>query len=420
MTDNGRGKTGWCLLAIGLAAGAAGVWWQDWLLCAAALPALALAVKPRRGALSSGPRWPAWPETPQRPADEEPAVAIDADGPEDEMSVLIGDMLRHGRYGLLLRPAIASTLSEPQTRRARNLLEEAMSLVPEGHVVLGHPAGQFVDAADRARTLPEHRTVWVEAVFIDRHPVTNRQFKQFVDEGGYDQMEIWDTEIWPAVLDFVDKGGATGPRFWTDGDYPPGLDDHPVVGVSWHEAAAYARWVGKRLPTDAEWTKAGSWPVPVAGNKLSQRKYPWGKSMDRTRANLWGAGRNETAPVGRFEGGASVGGVSGLIGNVWEWTASSFSITVPGTSAGAYGALVLPVPMKSVRGGAFDTYFDSQATCHFASGDEPLARKHNIGFRCALGVCDVAGLCMADEDDEDAQADAALTGEADGETTPRQ
>jgi iron(II)-dependent oxidoreductase len=76
--------------------------------------------------------------------------------------------------------------------------------------------------------------------------------------------------------------------------------------------------------------------------------------------------------------------VQQLVGNVWEWTSSSFGIWEP-----AGRKIETTTPLKSIRGGAFDTYFDSQAHCQFQSGESPLARKHNIGFRCALGFCDV-------------------------------
>ena len=186
------------------------------------------------------------------------------------------------------------------------------------------------------------------------------------------------------MLDFVDRTGEPGPRDWENGCYPPRRESHPVVGVSWHEAAAYARWVGKRLSSDAEWVKAGSWPVSLAGDSRLERKYPWGKAMDRRRANLWGSGPDDTVPVDQFPEGVSVGGVYQLIGNVWEWTLGDF----PSRDLSPY-SLAVDVPMKSIRGGAHDTYFESQATCQFQSGEAAITRKHNIGFRCAVGVCDL-------------------------------
>src|SRR4029077_11354675 len=83
--------------------------------------------------------------------------------------------------------------------------------------------------------------------------------------------------------------------------------------------------------------------------------------------------------------GVSVGGIYHLIGNVWEWTADEFLWVATAADQDANSSL-----LKTVRGGAFDTYFDNQATSQFASGENPLGRKHNVGFRCALGICDLA------------------------------
>jgi iron(II)-dependent oxidoreductase len=255
-----------------------------------------------------------------------------------------------------------------------------MCLVPEGDVVLHRGSGL---CAIDGEVGPNSAPVRVEAFYLDRYPVTNEQFRHFVAGGGYEQMAIWDQEIWPAVLDFVDATGHPGPRFWRNGNYPRGEHKHPVVGVSWYEAAAYARWVGKRLATDAEWIKAGSWPVALAGHPLLQRRYPWGEAMDRSRANLWGSGPGRTVSVEEFPSGVSVGGVQQLIGNVWEWTADAFLLEE------AQLPTAERVTLKSLRGGAFDTYLDIQATCHFQSGDSALARKHNIGFRTAISLCDI-------------------------------
>lgn len=226
--------------------------------------------------------------------------------------------------------------------------------------------------------------VHVESMFLDRHAVTNREYRQFVETGGYEQMELWDSSIWPAMVEFVDQTGKYGPHYWNDGRFPAGFDDHPVVGVSWYEASAYARWVGKRLPSDAEWVKAGVWPVSTGGTP-QQRRYPWGDMFDRARANVWGSRGNATLPVDECPGGTSVGGVCQLIGNVWEWTSTHWGVWEPSSKRAE-----TTVPMRSLRGGAFDTYFDSQATCQFQSGDDPLARRRNVGFRCALSWQEVA------------------------------
>jgi iron(II)-dependent oxidoreductase len=118
-----------------------------------------------------------------------------------------------------------------------------------------------------------------------------------------------------------------------------------------------------------------------------QRRFPWGDTMDRDLVNLWGAGPGSTVSVFDLPDGVSVGGIYHLIGNVWEWTTSHF-----GVWDASARRLETASPMKSIRGGAFDTYFDVQATCQFQSGESPIRRKHNIGFRCALAVSDVVPL----------------------------
>jgi iron(II)-dependent oxidoreductase len=288
-----------------------------------------------------------------------------------DTAALVEAMLAEGRFALLLRPQIAGNLSEDLFQQSLRALEQSMALVPDGEVPLGR--GEEVA-----------RTIGVERFFLDRFPVTNRQFYEFVAAGGYEQVALWEPSILPALLDFVDCTGQPGPRYWKHGCYLPAEENHPVVGVSWYEACACARWLGKRLPSDAEWVKAGSWPVSVAPGECHKRKYPWGDTMDRSRANLWGSGPQRIVPVEQFAEGVSVGGVYQLIGNVWEWTSGNFR----GGDHPA-GELTLPVPLKSIRGGAFDTYFDNQATCQFQSGEHPLRRRHNIGFRCAVGVRDL-------------------------------
>jgi iron(II)-dependent oxidoreductase len=194
-------------------------------------------------------------------------------------------------------------------------------------------------------------------------------------------------------LDFVDQTGMPGPRYWHDGQYAAGEGRLPVVGVSWYEAWAFARWVGKRLPTDAEWTKAGAWPVESSPGRIAQRRYPWGESFDVRRAHLYGSGKEGPVAVDEYPGGTSVGGIHQLIGNVWEWTAT------PLVELGD-PSLHISESVISIRGGAFDTYFENQATCHFQSGDLPLSRRPNIGFRLALAMSDLE----APNEDDDSQS----------------
>ena len=302
-----------------------------------------------------------------------------------ELGSLVEQMFSDGRYSLLLRPQIVGDLTQPQLQRAHEMLADEMALVPTGEVGI-----DLADFGDFAPTNPteevHHAVVRVDSLYMDRYPVTNEQFQAFVDAGGYEQSSIWHPEILPAVLDFVDKTGMPGPRYWENGRYPPGKAKHPVTGVSWYEASAYARWVGKRLPTDAEWVKAASWPVAVGNTTRRQRRYPWGQSMDRERANLWSAACGGTVSVEEFPEGVSVGGVYQLIGNVWEWTLGDFDAASDDVPPEEHEQGTL----KNIRGGAFDTYFENQATCQFTSGEAPLSRKHNIGFRCVLGTCDLA------------------------------
>lgn len=306
-------------------------------------------------------------------------------GQPKSTSALVDGLLATGRYALLLRPETKQHLSQHHIVRAIRELDEAMALVPAGRVMLGQLAEQSNSAcgnSDADPKLIQRNLVQVHPVYLDRFAVSNEQYQEFLDAGGYEQLEFWQEEALPALLDFVDQTGAPGPRYWIDGQYPSGEQRLPVVGVSWYEAAAYARWVGKRLPSDAEWTKAGAWPVESAPGRIAQRRYPWGESFDVRRANLHASGSSGPVPVDDLPGGASVGGIHQLIGNVWEW--SSTPLAELGDQS-----LHISESVVSIRGGAFDTYFENQATCHYQSGEHPLSRRPNIGFRLALPMSDL-------------------------------
>jgi iron(II)-dependent oxidoreductase len=216
-----------------------------------------------------------------------------------------------------------------------------------------------------------------EPFLLSRTCVTNAQYQKFVDAGAYEDLEIWPEAVWPHLISFQDLTGKPGPRFWRSGRHDPAKADHPVVGICVYEAMTYASWAGFRLPTEAEWQMAASWRIRTSAHVF--RRYPWGDSHDPRRCNTWAAAKNGTVPVGAYADGAAPNGVLQLIGNVWEWTATDLEMT---DEKGR--PIVGDMLLKAIRGGAFDTYFSSQATSHFRTGIACLARTHNVGFRCVL------------------------------------
>lgn len=291
-------------------------------------------------------------------------------------TVLDDDPLRQcrqlERYGIIVNDpdrweAHAEGESIYQSALAR--LDERFALVPEGFVSLsqtlnGYPGCPEVD-------------VQTQPFVLSRWAVTNEEFGRFVATGGYDELGLWEEEIWPCLIDFCDLTGSPGPRFWEHGRYDLSLADHPVTGICYYEAAAYARWAGYRLSTEAEWQMAASWRLRSSSCVL--RRYPWGDMFDSSRCNVWASGVGGTVPVDTYASDAAPNGVVQLTGNVWEWTSSDFAIL---DDEGR--TVVGDMQTKSIRGGAFDTYFASQATSHFRTGLGSLVRAHNVGFRCAM------------------------------------
>lgn len=309
---------------------------------------------------------------------------------------LVDAMLVNRRYALLLRPETASQLERDQYLRAIRELDDAMVLTPAGSVLLGVAAERETLGHDATAGLAEpgaEGVARVEPCYVDRYTVTNADFQHFVDGGGYEELEFWPEVALPALFDFIDQTGVTAPRFWREGHYAEGKGKLPVVGVSWYEAVAYARWVGKRLPNDAEWTKTCAWPIESAPGRVAQRRYPWGEAFDTRRANLWSAGHARAVEVDAYPDGAAVGGVEQMVGNVWEWTSSTLDETTP-------QAVRFPSALRTIRGGAYNTYFENQATCHFQSAEHPLARKANIGIRLAISMDTLASATASQGVDE--------------------
>ena len=187
---------------------------------------------------------------------------------------------------------------------------------------------------------------------IARAPVTNSQFLKFVRDEGYQRRDLWSPEGWSW------KDRARGPRYWVehDGEWRERrfdkevrLDgDLPVMHVNWHEANAYCRYAGRRLPSEAEWEVAASF----CGD--GRRRYPWGDSaVNAVPANL---GRSGRVPVGEFGQGDSLAGCRQMLGNVWEWTSSTFG-PYPDFVRDPYAEYSEPWfgTHKVLRGGSFAT-----------------------------------------------------------------
>lgn len=218
------------------------------------------------------------------------------------------------------------------------------------------PGGTYLIGADRSSGFHFDNEKWAHPVKlapfrIARAPVTNREFLEFVLEGGYRRQEWWSPEGWES------KGEAKAPRYWAErdgrwlerrfADWVPLEDELPVMHVDWHEANAYCRYAGRRLPSEPEWEAAAS----LSGN--GRRKYPWGDASDGDRANLAASGR---VPVSRFASGDSLLGCRQMIGNVWEWTSSTFE-RYPGFVRDPYNEYSEPWfgTHKVLRGGSFAT-----------------------------------------------------------------
>jgi predicted esterase len=233
---------------------------------------------------------------------------------------------------------------------AQGLVLDSVGTRPPGTVRI--PAGPL-NALPGARVPRELPVVDVGSFFLDRFEVTNRQFREFVNAGGYRNPEWWPAPIerdgrkntsWQEALDsFRDATGRHGPSTWQLGSYPAAEDDHPVGGISWYEAAAYCAFAGKTLPTIYHWFRA-----------IGQDQH----SDILLHSNMGGKGK---APVGRFKGLAAYGTYD-MAGNVKEWAWNAVS------------------DKRYILGGAWNepTYLFRHLVAH-----DPWGREPTHGVRCA-------------------------------------
>jgi formylglycine-generating enzyme required for sulfatase activity len=238
----------------------------------------------------------------------------------------------------------------------------------DSSVMVRIPAGMFtMGSTDYDDEKPVHRP-YVSELYIDKYEVTNRQYKQFCDATG--------------------RTPPSDPDFAGMPDYFNTCPEYPVVNVSWDDASAYARWAGKRLPTEAEWEKAA--------RGTDGRKYPWGSSApDGSRCNF--ADRNtdyswsdknandgyaRTAPVGSFPSGVSPYGCMDMAGNVWEWCNDWYGSEYYQSSANNDPQGPTSGSSRVIRGGGWSNdAWGLRCACRLDWG--PANRRYDVGFRCA-------------------------------------
>lgn len=233
--------------------------------------------------------------------------------------------------------------------------------------------GEFTMGSNEHADEPRHQVV-LDSFMIDKYEASNARFKQFMNATGH-----------PA------------PAYWDD----PRLNkaNHPVVGVSWNDAAAFCKWEGKRLPTEAEWERAAKGPS-------GENHYPWGgHTLDNTKAN-YGQNVGRTQPVDAYPEGASGFGVYNMTGNVFEWVADwydpqaytrSNALNPQGAEKGYNFANQGPV--RVLRGGSWLAPETSLHTSHrFWNQPENNSYGVGLGFRCAKTVAPIVQLEQAGRD----------------------
>ena len=239
------------------------------------------------------------------------------------------------------------------------------------------PFGGYKDSHDNEK--PAH-TVYLDAFYIDTYEVTNAQYKEFVDAN----------PEWSKTN--IDERFHDGNylNLWKENTYPKWRADQPVVYVSWYAAMAYAEWAGKRLPTEAEWEKA-------ARGGLSGKAYPWGNSIDASRANYWD-NFGGTLPVGTYRSNGY--GLYDISGNVWEWCLDEYDSDrynsprrnpIMGrnsiASVLANAKMASPEILRQFRGGSFRTN-SLDLRVSLRAGGPPVCTISGLGFRCVRDTRD--------------------------------
>jgi len=258
-----------------------------------------------------------------------------------------------------------------------------MVQIPGGIYKTGFAGNQFCYDNET----PEHK-VYLNSYKIDIAPVSNGQFMEFINDHGYRHSRLWLSDGW----DQLREENWSAPLYW---EWNSGVwmkkdfrglrridPNEPVTNISYYEADAYAKWAGKRLPTEAEWEKAASW------NEDRQKKslYPWGNDKPTTvhanllESHLWGPSSIGSYPVGK-----SYFGCHHMIGDVWEWTSSEYTLYPGFKSKFSEYTDKWAINQKVLRGGSFATPA-KQIRNTYRNYFKPHERILFAGFRCAQDV----------------------------------
>jgi formylglycine-generating enzyme required for sulfatase activity len=288
---------------------------------------------------------------------------------EDARIMGSGDWLKIGQYTLVAtfpgdKPMTPERFRRQRRRRQPTDIDKTVKPVIAS--IRGKTAAppQPVQPGERPPVPVSSRDFHSE-MLMQRVPAST--FKYGPDQT---EVELYEFEIdaWPVTnadyFIYIQTTGAQPPATWPQGTYPRERATHPVTGVSWDEAAAYAAWAGKRLPTAIEWEKAA--------RGTDGRRFPWGDTFDQDRCNTLENNFNSTTPVGQYQNGISPYRVFDMAGNVWEWTTEEVQARGLGVSK-----------TKRIRkGGAYNARQDA-AECATQSSAWPDERADNVGFRCA-------------------------------------
>ena len=270
---------------------------------------------------------------------------------------------RHGAYGGPRGDLFVNVnVHKPDVFQTLQWTDDAeMVLIPAGEFLMGS-----YDTIDSDIQKPQH-TVYLDAFYMDKYEVTVGQYKQFLEATGHRALPDWVSQYSPTDL-------------------------HPVVGVNWNDAMAYAQWANKRLPTEAEWEKASRGGLV---DETYPWAYPWGRAFPDVNKANYGKNVGKTTPVGSYPPNGY--DLYDMVGNVWEWCLDEYNPTFfanspyrnpisGGVSVQEFINNITNVPFPAVFRGAAWSSSSSQLRTSYRYFNRSLDVSSDVGFRCAMSV----------------------------------